>query len=87
MERYEEVSAAPSGPATVPDTAALRDPSFPLPTFRSGRVLRAYQETGVRWMVHNYAVGRNCILGDEVRGGERLGGGVRKGGAESRRLL
>lgn len=39
-----------------------------MPDFCSGRQLRDYQKLSLDWMASNWAVRRNCILGDEVRG-------------------
>lgn len=41
-------------------------PADVTPQFRNGRSLRDYQLVGLRWMVHNYMRGANCILGDEM---------------------
>ena len=37
-----------------------------IPSFCNGRELRDYQKESLKWMVSNWASGRNCILGDEM---------------------
>lgn len=50
---------------TRPQSFAL--PALPaVPDFCNGRQLRDYQRVSLDWMVSNWAVRRNCILGDEV---------------------
>ena len=38
-----------------------------MPDFLNGRQLRDYQRHSLEWNICNWAAGRNCILGDEVR--------------------
>lgn len=37
-----------------------------VPSFLNGRKLRDYQRDSLKWMMANFRIQKNCILGDEM---------------------
>eukprot|EP00955_Chlamydomonas_euryale_P111732 366086-Chlamydomonas_euryale.AAC.11 len=66
LREYKARCRRPPPPPSGPRAAVESAKTFAMPQFRSGRTLRDYQDTSVRWMVSNFRCGRSCVLGDEM---------------------